>query len=71
MTSAAATVYSKHLTSDGIVANIPLISVTTVAAFIGAYLGSRLLKKITMHGIQIMVSISLLALAVALGAGII
>ena len=65
------TVYSKHLTSDGITTNFKLLALTTFAAFVGAYCGSKLLKKITMHRIQAVVSVSLLALAVALGLGVI
>lgn len=64
-------VYSKHLSSDGITTNISLLLLTTLAAFVGAYTGNRLLKKITMHGVQVVVSASLFLLAVALGMGVI
>lgn len=64
-------VYSKHLTTDGIKNNLALLALTTFSAFTGAYFGNKLLKKVTMYGIQVVVSISLLLLAVALGFGLI
>ena len=51
--------------------DIILIIVATVAAFLGVLLGNLWLKKITMHIIQIIVSILLLAIALALGGGLI
>lgn len=64
-------VYSKHLTSEGILNNIPLLMLTTFSAFSGAYFGNKLLKKITMHGVQTVVSITLFILALALSLGLI
>lgn len=64
-------VYSKHLTTEGLTTNLSLLVITTLSAFTGAYFGSRLLKKITMHGIQLVVSASLFLLAIALGMGLI
>lgn len=65
------TVYSGHFAKEGIGANIPLIAIATVAAFVGAFLGNKMLKKVTMDGLQIIVSITLFLLAIALAAGII
>lgn len=42
-----------------------------LAAFTGSFIGSRLVKKITMRHIQIIVGVMLLLLAIALGSGII
>lgn len=64
-------VYSRQLTSDGIIRNVPLLVATTFSAFLGAYLGNKLLKKITMHGVQAIISLTLFLLAIALGLGII
>lgn len=64
-------VYSRHFASEGIAANIPLIAMATVAAFLGALIGNRLLKKVTMDAIQFIVSITLFMLAIALAMGII
>lgn len=62
-------VYSGSLFSSGISGNLGLLAVTVLAAFAGACFGSNLLKKITMHGIQRIVSVCLLLLALALGFG--
>jgi uncharacterized protein len=43
----------------------------TLAAFAGSYIGTRLVKKITMRNIQVIIGIMLLLLAIALGFGII
>ncbi len=64
-------VYAKKFTIDNLSENLSLLGVTTLFAFSGAIMGNRLLKKITMESVQNVVSISLLLLAVALGAGII
>lgn len=52
-------------------ANAGIVAAATVAAFAGAYVGNRLLKKVTMHAIQIAVAVLLIVIAVALGAGLI
>lgn len=64
-------VYAKTIASARVAEHLPLLAATTAAAFVGAYLGSRLLTKITMHGIQTVVSLCLILLALALGAGLI
>jgi uncharacterized membrane protein YfcA len=48
-----------------------LVLVGSLAAFLGAFIGSRMLKKITMRVIQTMVGIMLLVLAMALGLGLV
>lgn len=64
-------VYSQHFTREGITDNASLLISATLAAFAGAYLGNRLLKKVTMETVQNIVSVGLFALAIALGAGLI
>lgn len=41
------------------------------AAFVGSFIGSRLLHKVTMHSIQVVVGIMLILLAAGLGSGLI
>lgn len=48
-----------------------LIGAACLAAFLGAFVGSRLVKKVTMKGVRIVVGVMLLLVAGALGAGII
>ena len=43
----------------------------SVAAFLGAFIGSRLLHKVTLKTIQTIITILLILLAIALGTGII
>ena len=50
---------------------IGLILAGCLAAFLGAFIGSRLLKKITMRAIQTLVGFMLFVLAIALGAGLV
>ena len=51
--------------------NYLLLASATVSAFIGAFLGNRLLKKITMDAVRWIVSIMLIVISILLGAGII
>jgi len=48
-----------------------LLISATLAAISGAYLGSKLLKKITLRFIQVLVAIMLILISIALGSGII
>jgi uncharacterized membrane protein YfcA len=63
-------VYGSHflLASDGY--NLLLLT-AIVSAFLGAFIGNRLLKKVTMRTIQLIVAIMLFGIAGALGTGMI
>ncbi len=50
---------------------LQLVLAGCLAAFLGAFIGSRLLKKITMQTIQTIVGIMLFMLAIAIGVGLI
>jgi hypothetical protein len=65
------TVYGSHFYTAGRLENLPLLAAATASAFLGAFLGSRLMKKVTMRAIQVLVSMMLLGIALALGAGLI
>ena len=43
----------------------------TLAAFAGAFAGNRLLRKVTLRAVQTVVSVMLVAIGVALAAGVI
>ncbi|MBS4013616.1 MAG: sulfite exporter TauE/SafE family protein [Bacteroidetes bacterium] len=64
-------VYATRFTKAGLTENINLVIIATLAAIAGAYIGNKLLKKITLHFVQITVAIMLILLSLALGAGII
>jgi uncharacterized membrane protein YfcA len=51
--------------------NLPLILVATLAAFTGAFWGSRLVKKVTLRTVQVLVAVMLFLIAILLGSGII
>ena len=50
---------------------LELVISGSFAAFFGAFIGSRLIEKVTMHAIQSTVGVMLLVLAIALGAGLV
>lgn len=63
-------VYGARFLTAGVSANAPLLLAATISAFSGAFIGNRLVKKVTMRAMQIIVSVMLLGIATALGAGI-
>jgi uncharacterized membrane protein YfcA len=63
----AANVEESHIAEE----NLPLVIAGIAAAIAGAFLGNMLLKKVTIHFIQTIVAIMLIALSIALGAGVI
>lgn len=64
-------IYSGEILQLGDTFNYPLLSAAVVAAFLGAFLGNRLLKKITIQTLQITIGALLLIFSVLLGAGFI
>lgn len=63
------TVYASGFAKSGLGENLLLVLSASLSAIAGAYLGNRLLKKITLRFIQRLVSIMLILIAIALGAG--
>lgn len=64
-------IYFAAFKASALSQNVSILLVTTAAAFAGAYGGTKLLHKIAMKQIQVMVSVCLFILAIALGAGLI
>lgn len=64
-------VYATRFTSSNLHENTTLLIAATSAAILGAFIGSKLLKKVTLRFIQVLVAIMLVVIAVALGMGII
>jgi uncharacterized membrane protein YfcA len=62
--------YATKISSSGLFDNQILVLSATLSAIAGAYLGNKLLKKITLDFLQITVAIMLILLSIALGAGI-
>jgi uncharacterized membrane protein YfcA len=48
-----------------------LLAAAVLAAFVGAWLGNRLLLKVTLRLVQVLVASMLLVIALALGSGLI
>ena len=51
--------------------NLPILITAVLSAFLGAYFGRKLLKKVTLDFVQWTVAIMILVLSVLLGMGII
>jgi len=64
-------IYATRLSRTGVSDNLTLILCATLAAISGAWLGNKLLKKITLRSLQIIVAVMLIVISLALGAGII
>jgi len=64
-------VYSSRIENAFREGYISLLLVAIVAAFLGAFIGNRLLKKVTMHTVQIIISILLIIIALGLISGLI
>ena len=56
---------------QGMTGYAPLVGAVTLSAFLGAWVGVRVLGKVTLAGIRKFVGVMLLVLGAALGAGII
>jgi len=64
-------VYATRFSTSGIQQNVVIVISATLAAIAGAYIGNKLIKKVTMNFIKVTVAIMLIVLSIALGAGII
>jgi len=64
-------VYASRFKEANLQEHLLLIISATLAAIIGAYIGNKLLKKITLRFVQVLVAIMLFLIAIALGAGVI
>lgn len=64
-------VYMTHFSKAGFRDNLTLVTAAALSAFVGAYLGSRLLRKITLKTVHVIVTTMLFIFSIALGSGII
>ena len=64
-------VYATRFTKAGLSENLTLVVCATLSAIVGAYIGNKLLKKVTMKFLQVTVAIMLIIISLALGAGLI
>ncbi|MBA4057086.1 MAG: hypothetical protein C0490_20405 [Marivirga sp.] len=64
-------VYMTRFSKSGLPDNITLVIAATLSAFTGAYIGNRLLKKVTLKTVQLIVTVMLFILSIALGLGVV
>jgi len=62
--------YATRFAKSGLTDNLTLVICATFAGIAGSYFGNRLLKKVTLHFLQITVAIMLILISLALGAGL-
>ncbi len=62
-------VYATRFTQAGLIDNLPLVTYATLSAISGAYIGNKLLRKVTLQFLQVTVAIMLIAISILLGAG--
>jgi uncharacterized membrane protein YfcA len=64
-------VYATRFEKSGLYENLELVIWATLSAITGAYLGNKLLKKVTLGLLQVLTAIMLILMSICLGAGII
>jgi len=64
-------VYATRFTKAGLTDNLTLVICATLAGIAGAFLGNKLLKKVTLRFLQVTVAVMLIVISLALGAGLI
>jgi uncharacterized membrane protein YfcA len=64
-------VYATKFSQSGLSNNLTLVVSATLSATVGAYLGNKLLKKVTMQFVQIFTASLLIIISIALGMGLI
>lgn len=62
-------VYATRFARSGVEENLGLLSLVTLAAIAGAWVGNKLLQKVTLRFVQLAVAVMLIAVSIALGAG--
>lgn len=63
-------IYTTRFLQTGLQDAIGVVIAATAAAFLGAYFGNRLLKKVTLEVIQVIVTVMLIILSLALASGL-
>jgi uncharacterized membrane protein YfcA len=63
-------VYVPQLVATHAILDYALLAASVCAAFAGAWLGNRYLKKVTLRGVQLLVAVMLLGVAVGLASGV-
>jgi len=64
-------VYTNRFSTTGLSCNFTLVILATFSAITGAYLGNKLLKKVTLRTVQLIVAVLLIVISIALSSGLI
>lgn len=64
-------VYVSRFAAAKLNQNVALLVSATLSAIIGAYIGKKLLKKVTLRSIQVLVAVMLILISIGLGLGVI
>ncbi|MBF6642411.1 sulfite exporter TauE/SafE family protein [Flavobacterium sp. J49] len=64
-------VYTTRFDKAGLTDNLTLVVCATLSAIVGAYIGNKLLKKVTLHFVKVTVAILLILISLGLGSGLI
>nr|WP_294776951.1 sulfite exporter TauE/SafE family protein [uncultured Flavobacterium sp.] len=64
-------VYTTRFDKAGLTDNLTLVICATLSATIGAYVGNKLLKKVTLHFVKVTVAVLLILISLGLGSGLI
>lgn len=64
-------VYATRFTKSGLIDNLTLVVCATFAGIVGAYIGNKLLKRVTLRFLQMIIALMLIFLSIALGTGLI
>lgn len=64
-------VYTTRFDKAGLTDNLTLVICATLSAIIGAYVGNKLLKKVTLHFVKVTVAVLLILISLGLGSGLI
>jgi uncharacterized membrane protein YfcA len=63
-------VYTTSFDKAGLTDNLPLVICATLSAIAGAYIGNKLLKKVTLQFVKVTVAILLILISLGLGSGL-
>ena len=63
-------IYFSRLSNVKFQDDLPVLAVAIISAFTGAYIGNKLLKKVTLGFVQTTVTVMIILLAIGLGSGI-
>ncbi len=63
-------IYATRLTASGLTDNLTLVVSATFSGIAGAYIGNKLLKKVTLRILQVTVAIMLIIISIGLASGI-